>query len=302
MASRELELGRDERAEGGGHGGSAHRLAGAVTGGLGAVATGRHVAPATTAVLRAVEEHTATTGIVTATDAAQFTGDQRVGTVIHDRHHQCGECIATGDEIARVDTLGRELQASCAGAATEDAIDLADRISARVVRNRAMFGQRAQGTADTAGIEQGGRGTCRLLLSAAHDGDPAIMIDHANGGQPLQHGAEIPQGIAAYAKLDVVRVDEIEPEAIADEHEGATIGWCDDKCGHGGLHRRRWFDVTPGMAWRKQNAVRLPAVSVPAGGAGRQAMGGPSSLGQGKRGCSTALRALRRPVRLGGPS
>jgi RNA polymerase sigma factor (sigma-70 family) len=71
-----LFLRRSERTEAGCDGRGAHGLAGAVAGGFGAVAAGGHVAPATAAVLGAVEEHAAAAWVAAATDAAQFTGDQ----------------------------------------------------------------------------------------------------------------------------------------------------------------------------------------------------------------------------------
>ena len=201
-----------------------------MAGGLGAVSAGRHVAPATASVLGAVEEHAAAAGVAAAADAAKFTGDERVGAIVDDRHHQCGEGITTGDEVPRVGPVGRELQTSCAGAASEHPVDLGHRFGARVARDAAMFGEGPECAANPSRIEECGRGAGGLLLRSPHDRHAAVMVDHTDGGEPLQHGAEVAEGVAAYAELDVIGVDEIEPETIADEDEGAAIGRCYDEC------------------------------------------------------------------------
>ena len=56
--------------------------------------------------------------------------------------------------------------------------------------------------------------------------------NHADRRQPLEHRAEVAQRVAADTELDVVGIDEIQPEAIAHEHECAAIGGCDDESGH----------------------------------------------------------------------
>ncbi len=99
-----------------------------------------------------------------------------------------------------------------------------------------MLGECPEGAADPSCVEQRGGCTGGLLFRTSHDGDAAVMIDHTDGGQPLQHRAEVAEGVAAYTELDVVRVDEIQPETIADEDEGAAIGRSYDESGHMGLH------------------------------------------------------------------
>ena len=51
------------------------------------------------------------------------------------------------------------------------------------------------------------------------------------------HSSMVPKSRNAsrHAKLDVVRVDEIEPEAIADEYERAAISRWNEESGHGDL-------------------------------------------------------------------
>jgi len=76
-----------------------------VTGGLGPVAAGRHVTPASTAILGPIEKHTAASWITAASDAAQLTGDQRVCAIVDNRHHERCERIAAGDEVSSIDAI-----------------------------------------------------------------------------------------------------------------------------------------------------------------------------------------------------
>ena len=69
---------------------------------LGAIPAGGHVTPAAAAIFRAVEEDPSAARVAAAAYAAQFTRDERVGGIVHDRHHQRSECVATRDEVARV--------------------------------------------------------------------------------------------------------------------------------------------------------------------------------------------------------
>lgn len=206
-----------------------------MTGGLGAVAAGRHVTPATTAILGAVEEDPATAWIVAAAHATKFAGNQRIGAVVDDGHHERGKRIATSNKVARVGAIGRQLKSTSAGASTQHAIDLGHRVGAGVVGYGAVFSERPQCASNPSRVQQSGSGARRLLFGASHDCNPAVMIDDADRIQPLEHRAEVPQCVAAHAKLDVVRVDEIEPEAIADEYERAAISRWNEESGHGDL-------------------------------------------------------------------
>ena len=115
-----------------------------------------------------------------------------------------------------------------------------------------MLRECPQRTAHPSCVQQGCRRTSGLLLSPSNDRDSPLVIDYANCGEPLQHRAEVPQRIAAHAKLDVVGVDEVQPESITDEHERAAICWSEDECGHGDLRSEDDFDVTPQLNSRKQ--------------------------------------------------
>ena len=229
----------------------AHGLAGAVTGGLGAIAAGGHVAPATTAVLGAVQEHATTAWVAAAADAAQLTGDQRVGTIVHDGHHQRGKGIAAGDEIPLVAAVRQDLETASSGTSAQDTIDLGHGFGACIRRDSAMFGECPERAAHPSRVEQCCGGTGGLLLGASHDGHPSIMIDHADSGEPLQHRREVSQRIAPDAQFDVIGIDEVQPESITDENERTVFYWDDDKCRHGVLRSRYDFEVTPQLHSRK---------------------------------------------------
>ena len=237
----------DERRSG------AHGLARAMPGGLGAVAAGCHVAPAPASILGAVEEDAAAARVAAAAHAAELSGDQRVGCIVHDRHHQRGEGVAAGDEIARVQPVARQLQAAGASASAQDTVDLRHRLAPGITAEGAVFRQGTKCASYPPRVEQ--RGGCAgwLLFGAAHDRAAPVVIDHPDRRKPFQHHAEITQCIPADAKLDVIGVDEIEPQAIADEHERTTIGWCDEEKSHGKPSREGGCsDVTPGLNRRKQ--------------------------------------------------
>jgi hypothetical protein len=58
------------------------------------------------------------------------------------------------------------------------------------------------------------------------------MIENTDRREPLQHGANVAERIAADSEFDVVRIDEIEPQTVTDEYETSAIGWCGDESGH----------------------------------------------------------------------
>lgn len=215
--------GGGHRAECGWRRNGAHGLARPMPRGLRAVATGRHVAPAAASVLGAVEEDASAARVAAAAHPAKLSGNERIGRVIHDRHHERCERVTTGHEVARVDTVGRELQSPGAGAASEHAVDFRHSVGPCVAGDAAVLGQRAECAAHPARVEQGGGGTSGLLFRASGDGNATVMVNHADGRQPLEHGAKVAQGVTPDAKLNVVGVDEIEPEAITDEDERAAI-------------------------------------------------------------------------------
>lgn len=207
----------------------AHRFARPVARCLGAVAAGGHVAPASATVLGAVEEDASASRIAAASHPAKLSSDQRIGAVVDDGHHEGGESVAAGDEVSRVRPVGRQLEASCTGAPAQHSIDFRDRIGACITRRRAMFGQRAERSSNAPRVQQRCGRPSRLLLSSAEYRYAALVIDNTDRRQPLEHGTKIAQRIAAHTEFDIIGIDEIEPQAVANEDEGAAIGWSDDR-------------------------------------------------------------------------
>ncbi len=112
-----------------------------------------------------------------------------------------------------------------------------------------MLSERAKGASDSARIEQSRGRSGGLLFCAPHDGLPAIRVEHADGGKPFEHGPEVTQGVTADAELDIIGVDEIEPEAITNEDERTAIrrceNECESECGHGDLRSKEVWSTLP---------------------------------------------------------
>src|SRR5438270_5370321 len=88
-----------------------------------AIAACRHVAPATTTVLRVIEEHALTARIRTSSHAGQLSEDQRIGRRFDDRDDESSECVADRNERANERPVGTKIDASSARAPTEHTVD-----------------------------------------------------------------------------------------------------------------------------------------------------------------------------------
>ena len=155
-----------------------------------------------------------------APDAQEFTTDERFGGRFNDRNHEASEGITDRHEALAERSVVTEFHATVPGAATEHAIDLDERIGTGLLHNRTTLGERAQGGADTAGIDERGRSTSRLLLRTARDANGTLGIEYASGAEPLNEGIEVAQDVHAHTAPEVVRVYEVQPEPLADENEG----------------------------------------------------------------------------------
>src|SRR5689334_15770220 len=116
----------------------------AVPRGLGAIAAGRHVAPAPTAVLRLVLEDATAPWVGAPADASELVEDERIGRVLDDGDEQPGECVTDGDEGARKGTVRTELDTPGPRTAAEHAIDLAQRRHADVTGEHPALGERTE--------------------------------------------------------------------------------------------------------------------------------------------------------------
>ena len=121
---------------------------------LGAVAAGRHVAPAAAAVLCGIEEDPRATRIGATTDARQLAGDQRIGRRLDHRYYQAGESVTDGHERPGERAVRLEVDATRAGAAPEHAIDLAQCVEADSLADDAALGERTERGAYAARIDQ----------------------------------------------------------------------------------------------------------------------------------------------------
>ncbi len=176
---------------------------------LGAIATGRHVAPAAPAVLRLVLKDASAAGIGTATHAREFGKDERVGRAFDNRDEETGEGVADGDEGPHKAAICLELQPPSAGAAAEDAIDLAKHVGAYVVRRDAALGESAEHGAHPPRVAKDGEGAGRLLLRAAAHGRGALGVEELGSREPADEALEVMERVRALGSR--VGIHEVEP-------------------------------------------------------------------------------------------
>ena len=187
--------------------------------GLGSVTARRHVTPATTPVLGSVEEHSRASPVGAPTDPGQLADDQRIGRALDDRNHQPGERVTNGHEAAGEATIAFRLETPGAGTPSQDPVDLGQSVGACFFGRVASFGERTQRRAHTPSIDKSRRSAGRLLHGAPSEPGGALGVDDVGRFQPLNERLELAQGIVPHTATEIVRVDEIEPEALADEDE-----------------------------------------------------------------------------------
>ena len=189
------------------------------------IAAGGHVAPAPAPVPRRVVENPRASPIGAPPDAKQLTTDQRFGGRLDDRDHEPGERVTDRHEALVERSIVAELHAAVSRAASQHAIDLGERVGTRLLEDGASFGQRPQRRAHATRIDQRRGGSGRLLLGAAADAARPFGVEHTRGAEPLNERVEVAEHIDAHAAPQVVGVDEVQPQSLADEDEGR---WRDD--------------------------------------------------------------------------
>src|SRR5581483_12142745 len=148
------------------------------------IATRCHVAPASAAILRVVEEYALASWIGTAAHAGELAQNERVGRRFDDGDDEPGERIADRHERAHERAVGAELDAPCARASTEHAVDLREPFAAHALTRRAAFGEAAERGAHAARIDERRCGAGGLLLCAATDAAGALVVEHRRSFQP----------------------------------------------------------------------------------------------------------------------
>lgn len=231
---------------------------------LGPISTGRHVTPAPATVPCRVEEDSRTPAIGAAPDAKQLPADQRFGGRFDHRDHEAGECVSHRHEALAERAVVAKLHATVSGTAAQDAVDLDERVGARLFDDRAPLRERPQGGTHSASVHEGGRCPGRLLLGATRDADGPFRIEHSGGAQPLYECVEVPEHIDPHAPPQVIGVHEIQPQTLTDEYEGRP-----DHRGYytgGGLrgdegHWRQAYVASPARASEFLSAVNATRVT-----------------------------------------
>ncbi len=162
---------------------------------FGAVATRRHVAPATAAILRTVEEDARAAAVRAPTDAAKLTENHRVGGRFDDRDHEAGERVADRDEGARIASIGTQLHAARTRAAAKHAIDLGQRVEANLRASRSALGEGAQCGTNATSVDERCRRAGRLLQRPTPDALRTLEVEHGRRLEPQHERVEVVQRI-----------------------------------------------------------------------------------------------------------
>ena len=194
-----------------------------VAGGLGPVTARGHVTPATSPVLGSVEEHSRAAPVGASTDPGQLADDQRIGGTLDDWNHQPRERVTNGNEATSEATVAFRLETPGAGAPSQDSIDLGQSISACLFGGVASFGERTERRAHASRIDESRRSAGRLLHGAPSQPGSALGVDDIGRFEPLNERLELAQGIVPHTATQIVRVDEVEPESLADENESRDV-------------------------------------------------------------------------------
>jgi len=207
----------------------------AMTRGFGAIAARRHVAPAASPILRSVEKHARATLVGTAANAHELAQHEGIGGRLDDGDHQACERVAHRNEAAYELSIRSTLETANARTPAQHAIDLAYGVLPNVMRRDATLGQRTQHRAHAACVREGRRRACRLLLSAPPNTGCPFGVQHRRSFEPAEERVEITQRVSADSAVQIIRVDEIQPQPLAEENELASC--VSDGFGHGGKWR-----------------------------------------------------------------
>ena len=192
--------------------------------GLRAIAARRHVAPATTPVLRLVLEDTRAPRVCALSHARQLALDECIGRAFHDGNEEARERISHGDEASREGPVGLQLDTARPGTAAEYAIDVSERVGADVVRDGAPFGEKPKRGPNAPCVTEDGQRAPRLLCRAAAHAAGALGIEESHGFEPADEVLEIMQRIMSDS--EVVGVHEVEPEAFSDKRRRRRAHAC----------------------------------------------------------------------------
>jgi len=202
---------------------------------FGAIAARRHVAPAASAILGPVEKHARATLVGTAPNAHELAQHERIGRRLDDGDHQACERVAYWNEAAHELSVRSTLETADARTSAQHAIDLAYGVLPNVIRCDAPLGQCAQHSAHAARVREGRRCACGLLLSAPPNTGCPFGVEHRRSFEPAEERVEITQRVGADAAVQIICVDEIQPQPLAEENELASC--VSDRFGHGGKWR-----------------------------------------------------------------
>ncbi len=202
---------------------------------FGAIAARRHVAPAAPPVLRPVEKHARATLVGTAPNAHELAQHERIGGRLDDGDHQPCERVADRNEAAHELSVRSTLETADARTSAQHAIDLAYGVLSNIMCCDAPLGQRAQHRAHAARVREGRRCARRLLLSAPPNTGCPFGVEHRSSFEPAEERVEITQRVGADAAVQIICVDEIQPQPLAEENELASC--VSEGFGHGGKWR-----------------------------------------------------------------
>jgi hypothetical protein len=172
---------------------------------------------------RAIVEHARTARVGAAAYATELAHHERVGSALHHRDHESRESVADRNEATREGPVTARLEATGAGAASKDPVDLRERVDARLLDDIAAFGQSAKRGAHTARIHEGGRRARRLLLRPPPKPGGPFRIHDVRGLEPLHERLEFTERIEPDAAPNVVGVDEVQPQPLANEDERRVL-------------------------------------------------------------------------------
>ena len=204
--------------------------------------------------------------IGTAPHARQLRFHKRVGGRFHDRYHEARERIAGGHEGARISAVGARVEPPRTGATTEHAVDLQDGIVAHTLRMMSLLGEHAQCCPYPPGVDQRGRGRCRLQHCTAADTGGAFVVDRALLPKPDQECLEVAQQVAPGHLRGGVGVDEVKPESRARGHgSGWTVARLDpSRVGERNGHIVVAEELGYACTWLRASALHQPySISAP---------------------------------------
>ena len=189
---------------------------------FGTIAARRHVAPAASPVFCFVEKHAGTTLIGAAAHTHELAQHERIGGRLHHGNHQAGERVAYRNEAAHKLSVRAALETANTRAPAQHTIDFAYGVLPDVMHRDATLGQCAQHRAHASRIRECRRRARGLLLSAPPNSRRSLGVEHGGGFEPAEERVEIAQGVGTDAAVQIICVDEIQPQPLTEENELAS--------------------------------------------------------------------------------